>query len=305
MRRAFAGRLALVFTLTVPIALFFACGGDDFGDDSSDDAGAPGAPAAPGGEPAGAEAPAADGESAGTAQVGRKIVREAQLDLVINDLDGALDQVRSIARGAGGLVSDSRIVVNDAEDPAVAKPETAVITLRVPVDTFEEVMQQLRDGALGVDFEESGLTEVTGEYTDLESRLRNLQAAENQYVTLLGRAASIDEIIRVQEKIDAVRGQIEQVQGRLNVLDDQTELATITVTLRLAPVAVAAEAESHWAIQAFEVSWEASEAIFVALGTLAIAGGFVTLWLLPPTLTVYVVWRRFGPAIAGLARKLG
>ena len=305
MHKAFAGRLALIAAATAALTLFVACGGDDYGDNSSGEGAAPqGEPAANNGDNGAVAAPQTDG-GGDQSQAGRKIVRSATLDLVIDELDPALDQVRSVARDSGGLVSESRIVVDDAEDPAVARPETAVVTIRVPAESFDDVMERLRAGARGVDAEESGLTEVTGEYTDLESRLRNLQAAEAQYVTLLSSAATIDEIIRVQEKIDGVRGEIEQVQGRLNVLDDQTELATITVTLRLAPAAVQTGDSSHWAVRAFEVSLEASAALFVAFGTVAIAGGFVALWLIPPTLVAFFVWRRFGPAIAGLAKKLG
>jgi hypothetical protein len=271
-----------VFAPIVALVLLLAACGGDYGQ-SSDSAGG-----GSGGE----------GE---TADAGRKIVRNAQVDLAIRELDSALSDVRNIAREAGGFVSGSNVVVSDAEDPQAAKPERAVITIRVPNSLYDDVMGRLRGIAAGVDSENTSVTEVTNEYTDLASQLRNLQAAEAAYLALLARAQTIDEILRVQEGINATRGEIEQVQGRLNVLNDQTDLATITVTLRLATAVVS---EGHWAVRAVETSIGVSQEMLVVMGTIAIAGLFAGLWTMPPLIVGYVVWRRFGPAIVAFARKL-
>lgn len=311
MQNAFQSRI-----LVLPIALallLVACGGNAGDDDSAAENGAATGAAAvavpvgdgaesEGREPAGG-VPA--GNDAQIADAGRKIIRTATISLVIDDLDEALREVRAAALTTGGFVAESNIVVTNAEDEQVARPETALITIRVPAEQFDDVMERLRTGARGVDAEETGVNEVTAEYTDLESRLRNLEATETQYVTLLDRAQTIDEIITVQDKVNAVRGEIESVQGRLNLLDNQTDLATITVSLRLADIAVvAATSDPQWAVQAWQTSLEASAAMIVVLGTLAIAGAFVAVWVIPPTIVALIVWRKFGPLIAAVARKM-
>lgn len=299
MPGAFPGKLVLILTVLCAM-LLVACGGDM----GSDDAGAPAAAPPAVSDDGGGDV--ASGEDAGIGDAGRKIVRNATIDLAIRDLTDALQTVRLIARDAGGFVSESNVVVSHSEDPQLAKPESARISIRVPAAQYDDVMDKLRDSAAGIDSEQSDVTEVTTEYTDLQSRLRNLEAGEAQYVTLLGQAATIDEILRVQGTIDDVRGEIEQVQGRLNVLDDQTGLATINISLRLVSAAVEApKGDSHWALQAWRASVDVSEALVVVIGTMVIAGAFATLWVVPPVVVGYVAWRKVGPRIVALARRLG
>lgn len=316
MLRAFLRWFALV-PVGALIALLAACGGDDFGDDDDgaaapvpgavvdqdgDDSAATGAPVAGGvGGPVG-EAPA----DAASQDFGRKIIRTANISLAIEDLDVALSAVRAVAGDTGGFVATSDIVIDRSEDEQVSTPQRATMTLRVPTASFEDAMDRLRDVAKGVDSETIGTDEVTSEYTDLQSRLRNLEAAERQYVALLERAVTIDEILRVQGSIDGVRGQIEQAQGRINVLDAQVELATITVNLRLitAPPIVDPPNNTNWAVQAWETSRDVSLDIAVVLGTVAIAGGVFSLWVIPLLVIALVFWKRFGGAISSVAKKI-
>ncbi len=83
-----------------------------------------------------------------------------------------------------------------------------------------------------MDFEQSNASDVTEEFTDLQSRLRNLEATETQLLRLLERAETISDILTVQDRLNAVQNDIEFVKGRLQLIDDLTDLATITVHLR-------------------------------------------------------------------------
>ena len=76
--------------------------------------------------------------------------------------------------------------------------------------------------------------------TDLQSRLRNLEATRDQLLNLLGRAQTVTDILTVQDRLNNVTGEIEQVKGRMQLLDNLTSMATVTVHLRpvAAPVKV-------------------------------------------------------------------
>ena len=45
------------------------------------------------------------------------------------------------------------------------------------------------------------------------------------------RAENIQDVLTVQDRLNATRAEIEQVQGRINLVEHQTDLATITVHL--------------------------------------------------------------------------
>ena len=235
-------------------------------------------------------------------QVDRKIIRTATLELAVEDIGAAVQEVENVALAAGGFVSRSSVFIEEPselgeeDDFAPRRTQTATVTIRVPAEVYGSVMSQLRGIAEEVRSEISEASEVTEEYTDLQARLRNLEATEVSYLELLTKAEAIPDILTVQDRINQVRLEIEQVQGRINLLDSLTDLATITVQLTL-PLAPAEEPDGGkgWAAEAWDAAWEGSQDAMVALGTVAIVGGVVLVWLAIPALVALAAWRRFGP----------
>jgi hypothetical protein len=258
------------------------------------------------------EAAQAQGEDSQTlpqAQVeDRKIVRNATLELRVENITAAVQQVEDSAGAANGFVSSSNVFIENADEQgeSVERTQTASVTIRVPAAAYSSVMSQLRGSAKEVVSETSEATEVTEEYTDLQARLRNLEATEARYLELLARAATIDEILTVQDRLNTVRLEIEQVTGRINVLNNLTDFATITVRLSLPLAAAKASGDNqNWVEEAWSWSVEASQNAMVVLGTVAIVGGVLLAWMAVPALVLFVIWRVFGRRIMALARKLG
>ncbi len=234
----------------------------------------------------------------------RKIVRNATLELQVENVLAAVQQIDDAATAAGGFVSSSNVFVDSQDDGGdeVQRTQTAAVTIRVPADAYSTVMSKLRGIAKETVSESSDASEVTEEYTDLQARLRNVEATEQRYLELLGKAASIDEILTVQDRLNQVRLEIEQVTGRINVLNNLTDFATITVQLSLPPAIAQADNQS-WAGEAWEASWETSKDAMVALGTVAIVGGVFLAWLAVPATALFVMWRVFGRRMIAFARK--
>ena len=231
---------------------------------------------------------------------GRKIVRNAGISLGVEDVGAAVQRVETIAGSAGGFVSESSVFVESPPEPLegdTAPPrrtQSATVTIRVPTSAYASVMNQLRGVAGEVQSESSTTSDVSEEYADLEARQRNLEATEARYLELLEKAETIPDILTLQDRINAVRLEIELIQGRINLLNDLTDLATIVVQLQ--PLALVAEAPSEpgWAQQVWEDAWETSEGAIQALGTAAIVGGVVLAWLAVPALAIAIGWRLFG-----------
>jgi hypothetical protein len=137
--------------------------------------------------------------------------------------------------GAGGTFARPGGGAGGAWRRSEGEEATADGGARGPAEQHDGVLASLRGLGDKVTREQTTAKEVTAEYTDLQSRLVNLSRAEGQYQTLLDRAGSIDEVLKVTTKLDSVRGDIERVQGRANLLDDQSDFATIALTLSLPP----------------------------------------------------------------------
>ncbi|MCY4113476.1 MAG: DUF4349 domain-containing protein [Chloroflexi bacterium] len=173
--------------------------------------------------------------------VERQIIRTGTLSVVVAELADAVTQVEDIVAGiSGAFVAASNI---QQDDPR----RVSTITVRVPVATFDATLAALRNVGAEVIDEDIRSQDVTAQYTDLTARLRNATAAEQQLLDILTRAQSVQDTIEVQRELTDVRERIEVLQGQLNVLTNQTSLATIV--LRLHPAAdliVMREVPSHF-----------------------------------------------------------
>jgi len=233
-------------------------------------------------------APAPGSSNQGSGLVDRKIVFRAALELEANDVAASFDRVGAIARDAGGFVEKSSF--SNSDDP---QRRRAMLTLRVPVAQFDEVLAALRslDGA-PVRNESSQSTEVTEQYTDLQSRLRNLERVESQYLELLARASTVQDILAVQDRLNNVRLEIEQVQGQIQVLDDLVAMASVDVTL--VPLARGDYGGPKSFGEAFADAWEAAIEAFRYTVSAAAVVAVAAIWLAIPALAVVLGVRWFG-----------
>ncbi|MCH7488831.1 MAG: DUF4349 domain-containing protein, partial [Chloroflexi bacterium] len=111
-----------------------------------------------------------------------------------------------------------------------------------------------------------------------------LNATEQRYLELLGQADEINEILLVQDRLDVVRGQIEQVLGRINLLEHLTDLATITVHLRPETAVVEAPVDGGGInpLESASAAWETSLAALRVVAAVALIVVVFSWWLAPP-----------------------
>jgi hypothetical protein len=179
--------------------------------------------------PTGSEADTGSGGTAGPATapgLDAKIIRTGSAELVVRKgtFDAAVTRLTTMAAGLGGFVSAS-------ETTSLDQTPRGTITLRVPARSFDRVVAALRRVGT-VEASTTGSQDVTGEYTDVASRIRALGDEREQIRLVLGRAENIPDILAVRDRLSVVQGELEQLQGRQKVLDDQTSLSTLTVALR-------------------------------------------------------------------------
>jgi Domain of unknown function (DUF4349) len=160
---------------------------------------------------------------ANAAPIEQRIVKTGEVGLEVDNVAVALAEVRAMAVELGGHVGASQAGTLD---------ESASVTLRVPAERFDELLTRLQELAGAEVISMSTREEdVTGRIVDLDARIRNLRASEVSYRVLFDRAERIDDILRVQQRLDDVRGQIEQLEAQLQAIEEQADLSTLTVTI--------------------------------------------------------------------------
>lgn len=159
------------------------------------------------------------------AEVDQKIIRTGFLELEVKSVDEAKASILALADGNGGYVQDSN--VSERADGT----HYGTVSVRVPSVAFDATMAGIKEFATAVTSESSQAQDVTEQYTDLEAQLRNAQAQEAEYLKILTKANTVDEILNVQSYLSNVRYQIESLQGRIQYLSNVTSYSTISVNL--------------------------------------------------------------------------
>jgi len=195
----------------------------------------------------------------------RMIVRNGEMSLVVEDVVAARDEVAQLALSFNGYVVSSRISGEEQE-------MRGYISIRVPDEQFESALAELRDLAVRVKTESTSSRDITEEYTDLKSRLKNAEATESQYLALL-EEAEVEETIRIYELLHRVRSEVEQIKGRMQYLERTSSMSLISVNL---------EPETT-AKPLARAGWSALEVLKSAVRGIVIFGqwlGTTAIWLL-------------------------
>ncbi len=218
-------RLGLVLLVTIIIAVpLSSCsngeGGDDVGNSSFPYDGKS-EPSTADGAGGGATA---NSSSDPDSEQGQYIVRNGNIELVVEDVSAAGEQIEGLVEGLGGYVVSSRFWDNGSD-------LMGYYSVRVPDESFEAAMDALGNLAVEVKSESSDSYDVTQEYIDLDARLRNAEATESQYLTLLEKAASVQDTLEIYQALSQVRSTIEQLKGRIQYLETITSTSLINIYL--------------------------------------------------------------------------
>jgi hypothetical protein len=154
----------------------------------------------------------------------RKIIYNAQVELMVESMAATTDALVRLVSESGGYISDS-----DRQSFS-QDHQRATWKVRVPVDRFDAFLARVsRLGELQKTHLDS--QDVTQEYYDLEARIANKQEEEKRLLKhLADSTGKLEEILAVERELSRVRGEIEQMQGRIRYLANLTALSTVTVT---------------------------------------------------------------------------
>ena len=156
----------------------------------------------------------------------RIIIRTVNMQLVVREIAGSVDDISLLAKNAGGwVVSSNR-----------SAKHIGSVAVRVPADQLDAFVLSLRNLAVEVDSESSTSRDVTTEYVDYKSELTVLHATEETLLGFLDQARSVEDALAVQRELSKLQANIESIQGRIKFLEETAAFSLVSVGLRLAPV---------------------------------------------------------------------
>lgn len=233
----------------------------------------------------------------------RLVIRNANVTMVVEDPAQSVTEISRMAERMNGYVVSSNVFETSYGDSPVGEPVTAKqasITIRVPSERLDEALEEIKDGAVEVRRENVSGQDVTEEFTDLESRLRNLEAAEEQLREIMEESRRAEDTLRIFEELRRIREEIEVVKGRMQFLQESARLSSISVEL-IPDVAAQPLQIGRWAPQG--TAREALETLIRTLQTIADAAIWGLICVLPVALLFGVPGYFAGRAILRRRRE--
>lgn len=169
------------------------------------------------------------GGNANAAQVERLVIQNADLSVVVSDVELRMDEISKMAVDMGGFVVSSQLY-QDYTSEYMPVPG-ASLTIRVPAERLNEALDKIKKDAVEVQSENRSGTDVTAEYVDLKSRLKTYQAAEKELTELMENSQNSEEVVNIFNQLMYYREQIEIIQGQIKYYEEAAALSAITVRL--------------------------------------------------------------------------
>lgn len=208
----------------------------------------------------------------------KKIINEGEIRFQTGNLKLAREKIVSSLKSLGGFVGEENETNNGDNNQ-----KEYDLKIRVPSQNFDKFLNALSANADHIDTKNIRRRDVTTDFIDIASQLKNKKLLEERYLDLLKRASRTKDLLDIEDKLTDIRSDIEATQGKLNYLASQVTYSSLDITFYHKLTAEAAD--EHFSRRfktAMTEGWGILENLFftlIAVWPLLIIG-VVTLWIL-------------------------
>lgn len=277
-----------MLTITLLALLLVSCGSASPASQSTDQYAPSGAPVPAERQSTESEAPAEPSFVADYSVQAEKriVIKNASLSIVVPDPAKSMDRIGELAEEMSGFVVTASLYQSRLDNGR--EVPRASITVRVPAERLNEAIEGiLAETDRPVIRQDINSQDVTSEYTDLQSRLRNLENTENQLAEIMEEARRTEDVLSVYNELVRVREQIEVIKGQIQYYDQSAALSAISVDLQVNE-AVQPLTIGSW--QPVGVAKDAVQSLINAMQFLVTAAIWMAIFILPVGLVLYVVF---------------
>ena len=215
----------------------------------------------------------------------RIVIVNASLSLAVTNPEQSMDRIRQMASDMNGYVVSANLYQTTLDNGNQAP--RASIKIRVPAERLNEALDKIKGESDRPPLSETqDSQDVTKDYTDLQSRLRNLQNTEGQLTKIMDAATKTADVLSVYNQLTQVREQIEVIQGQIKYYDESAALSAISADL-IPNEAVQPLSIGGW--QPVGVARNAVQALINTMKVLANVVIWIIIYVLPVLLVLYLV----------------
>jgi hypothetical protein len=191
----------------------------------------------------------------------RKISKNAQLEIKVKSLDDSMNFITNKTNSYKGyIVSSSSYAPNTDYET-----KTANISLRVPSDSLDQFLIEIKTYAKETIHESIFTQDITEEYIDVKAKITSMESSEQRLTKLLDKTESVNEIVEVEKELSRLRGEIDSLKGRFKFIENSVVTSLIHIYMEEIPNPVSIS----------DPSWNTRDIALDAIKALSSFGQFI------------------------------
>ena len=160
--------------------------------------------------------------------INQKLIRKIWLDAETEDMASLLKNVEERIAQLGGYV-EARQIKNGSVYSGRSY-RYADLTIRIPSAKLDSFVAGVAEASNVTDTKET-TEDVTLSYVENESKIVALETEQTRLLELLTQAKTMDDILKIENRLTNIRSQLEQLKSQLRLYDNLVSYGTIYLSI--------------------------------------------------------------------------
>lgn len=175
----------------------------------------------------------------------RKLIRNMNLEVETTSFDELIQSVQKKVASLQGYIEQSDISGNSITNQGRPSKKYAHLTLRIPANSLNSFISQVESEG-NVTYKSENVSDVTLQYSDIESRLKTLRMEQERLWELLAQANTTESIILLEQRLTEVSSEIESCESRLRHFDNSVTYSTVYLNISEVDIESPTQPETAW-----------------------------------------------------------
>jgi hypothetical protein len=155
----------------------------------------------------------------------KKIIKEGDIRFETGNPKAARQNIVSSLKKLGGYLAEE----NETNNGETNQKEYS-LKIRVPSKNFDAFLNSLTSSADHIDSKNIHIREVTTQFIDVKAQINNNKQLEQRYLQLAAKAIKMTDLLAIEDKLAAIRTEIDSAQGQLNYLSSQVSYSSLDIS---------------------------------------------------------------------------
>jgi hypothetical protein len=154
----------------------------------------------------------------------RKIIKEGSMELETKHIRNAKKEIDKRLKAVSGYCENESF-------QNYSEQLSWTLKLKIPAEKFDSFVNSMETGDDKIKRKSIQVRDVTAEYIDVTSRIDSKQKYLTRYLDLLRKAASIKDILEIEDKVSTVTEELESHERVRKSLDQQVSYSSLSIEL--------------------------------------------------------------------------